>query len=102
MSRITGWGSLVVLGILVVWFGVRGTADPGRPVEKAVPATPAAECRWTATPITIDGKLDEAAWGKAQVIDGFAVFWEKRPPRTATSARLLWDDKYLYFAAEME
>jgi hypothetical protein len=84
--------------------GVKGTADPAPPPAKqrAVPITRAAECRWTATPITIDGKLDEAAWGKAQLLDGFAVYWENRPPKTATKARLLWDDKYLYFAAEME
>jgi hypothetical protein len=62
----------------------------------------AAECRWAAGPIQIDGRLDEAAWQKAQVLRDFAVFWEKRPAKTATRARLLWDDANLYFAAEME
>jgi hypothetical protein len=103
MSRLAAWCSLVAVGMLLVWFGVRGTAEPAPREDKpAVRATPAAECRWAATPITIDGKLDEAAWARAQAIDGFAVFWENRPPKTATKARLLWDDKYLYFAAEME
>jgi hypothetical protein len=32
----------------------------------------------------------------------FAVAWEKRKPRTATTARLLWDDDFLYFTADME
>ena len=52
--------------------------------------------------IKIDGVLDEVAWDKAQVLQDFAVFWQKRKARSATKARLLWDDEYLYFCAEME
>jgi Carbohydrate family 9 binding domain-like len=70
--------------------------------NKTVRAVRSAECRWTGEPITLDGKLDEPAWQSAQVLQDFAVFWENRRPKTATKARLLWDDKYLYFAAEME
>jgi len=63
------------------------------------------ECRWAATPITIDGRADEPAWQAAQVLDRFGLPWlkeDKRPPRTATEARLLWDRENLYFHAEME
>ena len=67
-----------------------------------MPAVKQAECRWTAEAITIDGKLEEPAWQKAQLLQDFAVFWQNRKPKTATKARLLWDDKYLYFAADME
>ena len=56
----------------------------------------------TAGPIKLDGVLDEAAWGKAEPLRDFAVFWQNRKPRTATTARLLWDDDYLYFSADME
>jgi hypothetical protein len=66
------------------------------------PVVRAAECRWTADEITLDGKLDEPAWAKAEVLQDFAVFWQKRKAKTATRARLLWNDRYLYFAAEME
>jgi hypothetical protein len=62
----------------------------------------AAECRWAASPIRIDGRADEAAWTKAQELKDFAVFWQKRPARSATRARLLWDDSYLYFSAAMD
>ncbi len=65
-------------------------------------ATPAAECRRATGPIKIDGKADEPAWANAQEIKNFAVFWEKRKPKTATRARLLWDDDNLYFTADME
>ncbi len=63
------------------------------------------ECRWAASPPKIDGKLDDAAWKDAQVVDTFTSAWlpegDRQPP-TATKARLLWDREYLYFSAEME
>jgi hypothetical protein len=77
-------------------------AGPDKPDADGPPAVRAAECRRATGPIRIDGRLDEAAWKKAPVLKHFAVFWLKRKPKTATAARLLWDDRYLYFAAEME
>jgi hypothetical protein len=74
--------------------------------QAAPPADPpivrSAECRWTADPIRIDAELDEPAWKKAETVKDFAVFWLKRPARSATTARLLWDDRWLYFAAELQ
>jgi len=67
-----------------------------------VPTVRAAECRWAAGKIKIDGETDEVAWDKAQELSEFAVFWEKRKPKTATKAKLAWDDNFLYFTAEME
>ena len=60
------------------------------------------ECRRATGAITLDGKADEPAWQHAVVIESFGAFWAKRPGKTTTKARLLWDDKYLYFHAEME
>ncbi len=63
------------------------------------------ECRRAEGKIAIDGKLDDAAWKKAEAIDSFTVSWlreKARPAKTKTSAKLLWDDEYLYFAAELE
>jgi Carbohydrate family 9 binding domain-like len=76
----------------------RGAAEP----DKSVPAVRTAECRRAAGSILIDGKLEEPAWQQAQVLKDFAVYWEHRVPKTATRARLLWDDHYLYFAADMD
>jgi len=67
-----------------------------------VPVVRAAECRWARSPIKLDGVINEAAWEKAQEMKDFAVFWQNRKARTATSARLLWDDAHLYFMADME
>jgi hypothetical protein len=66
-----------------------------------IPAVRKAQCRWRTDRITIDGILDEKAWEKAEKLTDFAVFWQKRKPDTATTARLLWDDEYFYFCAEM-
>lgn len=70
-------------------------ADPG-----PVPV----ECRRANVAPVIDGNLDEVAWSHAQSVT-FTMAWmpkgKQAPPRQ-TKARLLWDDEYLYFAAEME
>ncbi len=91
-----------------------GSFCPAPLLAQATKATPAKtdtdkppeyECRWADSRIVIDGKADDAAWKHAQVIDKFALPWlreNKRPPRTATKARLLWDRENLYFLAEME
>jgi hypothetical protein len=75
----------------------------GAKVEKDFPTV--FECRWAEGPIRIDGKADEPAWKKAQVIDHFYLPWlgeKTRPARTATRARLLWDKDFVYFFADME
>jgi hypothetical protein len=59
------------------------------------------ECRRTSRPIKVDGVLDEAEWKAAEVVSAFSA-GGRRPSRSKTSVRFLWDDKYLYFAAEME
>jgi glucose/arabinose dehydrogenase/mono/diheme cytochrome c family protein len=72
----------------------------------SVAADPApTECRWAATPPVIDGKIDEAVWKNAQVIESFTKGWETeaaRKPATHTKARLLWDREYLYFSCDMQ
>lgn len=62
----------------------------------------AVEVRQATTVITIDGRADETAWAEAEIIDGFGLAWEGRAATTATRARLLWDERNLYFFAEME
>ena len=60
------------------------------------------ECRRAAGPIRIDGGADEPAWRTAVVVDRFSANWSKSPAKSATAARLLWDDQYLYFFADMQ
>lgn len=62
-----------------------------RPPKCKVPYADKAPC--------IDGKLDEAVWQKAATYTGVYVF-EKTSKRQdpATTWKILWDEKYLYFA----
>lgn len=61
-------------------------------------------CQKTASPIKIDGKLDERAWKKAPWTSRFVdIEGDKKPlPYQHTQAKMLWDDKYLYIAAVIE
>jgi hypothetical protein len=58
-------------------------------------------CRWTDSAPKIDGKLDDAAWKHAEVIDRFSAFWKSADTGKGTQARLLWDGDAFYFAATM-
>ena len=52
-----------------------------------------------ATKVTIDGGLDGAEpWQTATAIDSFQFPWWTTGAREGTTARLLWDEKYLYVA----
>jgi hypothetical protein len=61
-------------------------------------------CYRAPSAITIDGKLNEAAWEAAPWTDAFVdIEGDKRPkPRYRTRAKMLWDDEALYIAAELE
>ena len=52
-------------------------------------------------PITIDGKLDEAAWQKAIPVRDFTQRVPRlgAPPSDPTEVRILYDDKNLYIGA---
>ena len=83
---------------------VAGCARPASQPVAPPPPPPVFECRFTAEPVTIDGKFDEAAWQRAPVIDSFGMPWEQGAPRArkGTRARLLWDRDNLYVAADMD
>lgn len=61
-------------------------------------------CHRTDGPIKIDGKLNEPAWQQAKLTEEFEDISGKgfAKPKYKTQARMLWDDDYLYVAAEIE
>ncbi len=61
-------------------------------------------CYKTGQPMAIDGRLDEAAWQKAAWTDLFVDIEGtlKPAPRFETRAKILWDDTYIYFCADMK
>ena len=60
-------------------------------------------CYRADSPIQIDGVLDEADWQNAAWTDDFVdIEVDRKPqPRFRTRAKMLWDDQFLYIAAEM-
>lgn len=63
------------------------------------------QCPPASTPPVIDGRLDDAVWALAPWTDDFVdIEGEARPvaPRYRTRAKLLWDGRALYIAAELE
>src|SRR4051794_11611414 len=61
-------------------------------------------CRRASSTITINGRLDEAAWRDASWTDDFIdIEGDRKPkPRFRTRAKMLWDNDFLYVAAELE
>ncbi len=55
-------------------------------------------------PLAIDGRLDETEWQKAAWTDMFVdIEGDLKPiPRFETRAKMLWDDTYIYFCADMK
>jgi hypothetical protein len=58
----------------------------------------------TTTQIIIDGKADEPAWKLANWTDNFVDIegLQKPKPRYRTRVKMLWDDSYFYFYAELQ
>lgn len=61
-------------------------------------------CNRATTPIQVDGHLDDAAWRSAPWTDDFVDIQDAGhpQPRFRTRVKMLWDDRYLYIAAELE
>jgi hypothetical protein len=78
---------------------------PGIAQDKAVSAgpRPSVTAVRTAQKIAIDGRLDEADWGRAVPAKGFRQKDpdEGQPASEATEVRFLYDDKAIYVGARM-
>ena len=69
---------LACVGLVFLTLSRPADAKPeGQAEKKANPSSPPTqyECRWADGPIKLDGKADEGAWKKAQVIDHFYLPW---------------------------
>lgn len=70
----------------------------------ALPAPKHYECRRAAVPLQIDGSLEDPAWAAAPWTDAFVdIEGDAKPrPRFRTRVKMLWDDDFLYVAADLE
>lgn len=62
------------------------------------------DIHYTATPIIADGQLNDAPWNKAQWTSDFIDITgdAAKAPVYRTRVKMLWDDRYLYIAAELQ
>jgi hypothetical protein len=66
-------------------------------LTNTVPPPARALCYRATSPITVDGKLDEAAWSNVAPLGKFSCFMTRRgAPTYGTRAKVLWDDQNLY------
>jgi hypothetical protein len=88
--------------LLVAWVALHAQPRPPANFE-LLPFDPRrAICHRTATPLRIDGKLDERAWRATSWSDPFVDIEGVRRPPLATRVKMLWDDEFFYFGAVLE
>jgi hypothetical protein len=84
---------------------IAGCQAPG-PVRKAAgwptPQPVVYRCFRAAGPIRIDGRLDETAWQRAEVITRLYQPVTLKPPSDGGEVRLLWDDENLYIGGRLQ
>jgi poly(3-hydroxybutyrate) depolymerase len=59
-------------------------------------------CHYATNGITVDGNLDDAEWSRAAWTSNFTDIATTTVPRFRTRAKMLWDENYLYVAADIE
>jgi hypothetical protein len=95
----------VLVSALVTWGGAgSAAAQPAARTDlEALPYAPRSYvCQRTAVPLTIDGRLDEAAWQAAPWTERFVDIDGVRDVPLRTRVKMLWDDQHFYIAAELE
>src|SRR5690606_7567049 len=69
----------------------------------AQPPIPRYEVKRATSPITVDGKLDDAAWSAASSPLTLQFFWEAQTgAKQKTFVRMLWDSDALYLGFDAE
>jgi hypothetical protein len=95
----------LAVAMLSVWPGQpRPQTPPFRDLELLPIAPRQYVCYRSASPLTMDGKLEETSWLAAPWTDLFIdIEGDTRPrPRFKTRAKMLWDDTSFYVALEVE
>ena len=106
--RVSAWTAATL-----VWIVLAGGACPaaaqspsaGEPAaqDKAGKELHALRIYATSSPIRIDGRIDDEAWMRADIVSDFQQEEPDNmmPPTESTSVRVAYDDRYLYVAIEM-
>ncbi len=88
----------VLLSSVLVGCQAPGPTNPG---DYPAPQAHVFSCYRSSGAISVDGKLDEPAWYKAEVISQFYQPGSLKPPSDGAEVRLLWDNDFLYIGARL-
>lgn len=99
-SAQTRTAALASVSAAILLSSALGTTQDPTPLPQPLTYT----CQHTSTPPKIDGRLDDPAWQAAPWTTDFVdIEGARKPaPRFRTRVKMLWDDHYLYIAAELE
>jgi hypothetical protein len=105
-SRFSGSTPMFAMYVALSSIVVAQEAVPPRfPVPAGGPYGPRGYvCQRTTRPVIIDGVIDEADWSEVAWTEPFTDIEGnmRLAPRYKTRAKMLWDDAYLYIAAELK
>jgi hypothetical protein len=92
---------LILAATLTLGLAASSDAPTTAPLETPDPR--GYVCYRATSPLTIDGRLDEAAWRDAPWTDDFVdIEGDVKPkPTLRTRAKMLWDDTYFYIGADL-
>lgn len=97
------------LSVLLTGLALLLGASDGRPQPRAEPdfeqlrfAPRQSVCYRAGARLSMDGRLDEAAWRTVPWSDRFVDIATDTPPKFATRVKLLWDDQFFYVGADLE
>ena len=89
----------------LVWaIGVWSLSGSEPPIQAKLAEPKSYICHRAGSAIKVDGKLEDAAWSKADWTDAFVDIEGDAKPRPAykTRVKMLWDGDYFYVAADLE
>ena len=92
---------LMVFSSNVLSQGFRGKSFPEPKIEYAPKSY---VCYRTLSPIVMDGKLDDPSWLLTDWTESFVDIEGRLKPKPFydTKVKMLWDERYFYFAAKLE
>lgn len=79
--------------LVALWLAMVGVPTSAAPQPHSPPVYQVAR---TTTPIKVDGRLDDAGWAKAPSVGDFVYNLDGSPSPYKTTARVLYDDAFLY------
>ena len=95
----------LTLQVATLSFPVQSDADSVGDWKRMLPISPRGYlCVHVDEPIQVDGRIDERSWREAAWTEDFSDIEgaRKAPPRFRTRAKMLWDDRYFYVAAQLQ